>query len=123
MKMTLTACDFVEHFERIRLDQFTRAGLFALFEHLEEMEDATGEEMEFDCVAICCEFSESENFVDWAAGYFSDWTKDLGEDLSGPSEDESEDEFSDRADSVIRDYIESNGTLIEFNGGIIVSSF
>ena len=42
----------------IRPDNFTYHGLNALWSFFEEMEESTGEEMEFDPIAICVEFTE-----------------------------------------------------------------
>ena len=42
----------------IRPDNFSYAGLKALFEHLESYEDDTGEEIELDVIALCCDYSE-----------------------------------------------------------------
>ena len=44
-----------------RKDTFSYAGLEALFEYLEQLEEDTGEEMEFDMVGICCDYTEYEN--------------------------------------------------------------
>jgi len=34
----------------------------ALFDYLEELEDDTGDKIEFDPIAFCCEYSEYDNF-------------------------------------------------------------
>ena len=85
---------------------WTRSGALALAEYLEELEDGCGEQMEFCRVAIRCEYSEYESLLTWA----EDYGCDTGED------NENTEEF-------IRDYITERGQLIEFDGGIIVSSF
>lgn len=41
-----------------RSEQFSCRGLRCLFEYLEELEDSTGEEIELDVVALCCDYSE-----------------------------------------------------------------
>ena len=51
--------DFVEAFKKMdRQDNFSEEGLVALYDYIEEMEDATGEQIELDVVAICCDFME-----------------------------------------------------------------
>ena len=97
---------------------WTRAGAFALAEHLEQCEEDSGEEMELDVLAIRCDFSEYENLMDFAYQYTgkSDFWQSLGIDLDG---EEEEDEKQD----LIRSFINDHGTLIGFAGGIIVSSF
>lgn len=93
---------------------FSYSGAYALCEYLEEIESGSGEEMEFDCVALRCDYSEHESLQAWANDYFVDWRSDLSID---------EDADEDAIDDVIREYIQDHGQLIEFDGGIIVSSF
>ena len=40
-----------------RLDQFPK-GLRALFDYLEEFSEETGQPIELDVIALCCDFSE-----------------------------------------------------------------
>lgn len=61
-------------FERAFIDmgrenQFTYLGKKALFEHLEESEEACGEELELDVIALCCEFTEFESLKDFRERY------------------------------------------------------
>ena len=89
-------------------------------ESLVEYEEGSGEEMEFDAVAIRCDFSEYESLQEWAKDYFG--TDREGRGLKyhlSISEDADEDEI----DTTIRGYVTDRGQLIEFDGGIIVSSF
>lgn len=58
MKQTVNETDFRDAFHTIRPDNFSYEGLGALLEWLEEYEDSTGEEMELDVTALCCDFSE-----------------------------------------------------------------
>jgi len=124
MKKTLTTYDIADELLADDNAAWTRAGAFALAEYLEDYEDSTGEEMELDVVAIRCDFSEHANLQEWADEYFSDAqqaadTLNLTLDTNGESFEEDEDE----TDEAIRKHINDNGTLIEFDGGVIVSSF
>lgn len=59
MKQTVSQYDFADAFKKMdRADNFSYEGLKVLFDYLEELEEATGEEMELDVIAICCDFSE-----------------------------------------------------------------
>lgn len=58
MKTTVSIYDFRDAFIKVRPGTFSYGALGHLFEYLERMEEDTGEEMELDVVAICCEFSE-----------------------------------------------------------------
>ena len=40
-----------------RYDQFGYDGLLVLFDFLEQFEEDTGEEIELDVIALCCEYS------------------------------------------------------------------
>jgi len=118
MKKTLATYDIANELLQDQYANWSRNGAFALAEYLEEYEDSTGEELELDVVAIRCDFSEHESLIDWATGYFSQWRADLNID-----EDFEEDSNLEEIEEIIREYIQDNGQLIEFDGGIIVSSF
>jgi len=59
MKITVTESIFIDQFKAIRPDNFSYEGLELLFSMLEESEDSTGEQIELDVIAICCDYSES----------------------------------------------------------------
>ena len=51
--------DFLDAFRaQDRQDQFTYGAKRALFDYLEDLEDQTGERIELDVVALCCEYTE-----------------------------------------------------------------
>lgn len=79
-----------------RKEQFTRNGLRALFDYLEQYEDETGEEIELDVVALCCEYTEYSSMEDIKKDYPE--IKDL-------------------------DDLRDQTTVIEFDGGIIIQPF
>ena len=58
MKQTVYLDTFRNAFQEIRPNNFSHAGLSVLFEYFEEFEDSTGEEIELDVIAVCCEYSE-----------------------------------------------------------------
>jgi len=122
MKTTLSATEAAEILIADTCARWSRAGAFALVEFLEALEEDTGEEIEFDRVAIRCDFSEYASLQGWAEDYFSgNWKVEIG-----IAPDCIEEGISDIAlDQIIRIFImEKRGeTLIEFNGGVIVSRF
>lgn len=66
MKQTINFYNFSDAFRKAgRADQFTYEGQRAIFDYLEEYEDSTGEEVELDVVAICCEYMEYENLEEF----------------------------------------------------------
>lgn len=59
MKSHVNFYQFSDTFKRSDYkNKFTYQGLIALFDYLEELEDDLGEEIEFDMIALCCEYSE-----------------------------------------------------------------
>lgn len=59
MYIQITEAMFIEQFCIMdRMDNFSIDGLRALFEHYENLEEDTGESIECDVIAICCEWSE-----------------------------------------------------------------
>lgn len=65
MIKTINFYEFRSWFEQNRPDNFTYEGLKALWEMLEEYEDSTGEEIEFDPISLCCEYAEYEDMEDF----------------------------------------------------------
>ena len=60
---------FNDWFEKQRPDNFSYEGRFALFNYLEELENDTGDKIEFDPIAFCCEYSEYENIEEYNKDY------------------------------------------------------
>lgn len=117
MKITLSTNEVADHLFQDKDAGWTWAGARALAEYLEEVEESAENETELDVVAIRCDFSEYESLQDFANDYFG------GKDYKGElGLDEGEDD-EDTINEAIKSHIEDNGTLIEFEGGIIVSSF
>jgi hypothetical protein len=75
---------------------------------LEQIEEDTGADMDFDRVAIRCEFSEYTTAREAADNY--DWQ---------PDEDADEDESEKSA----LQFLQDRTTVIEFTGGIIIQDF
>ena len=114
MKQTLTVSDIADALRRDDNANWSPAGARAMAEFLDEN---TPDDAEFDRVEIRCNWSEYDGLRDWAEDYFgsiSAWESRLAVDP---------DTLPDDVDDMIRNYINDRGTLIEFDGGIIVSSF
>ena len=104
MKDTLTTTQSADMLLADENANWSYAGAIALVEYIESIEAGTGEEIEFDRVAIRCDYSEYESLQAWAKEYHGT-------------------EYKLEIDEAIRDYISDRGQLIEFVGGVIVSSF
>lgn len=121
MKSTLDTYQIADALRKDENADWSFKGAKALAEYLEEWEESTGEELELDVVAIRCDFSEYPSLQAWAFDYFGGEDKALEEfDME---RDDGRDYDEDELDEVIKEYIQDNGQLIEFEGGIIVSSF
>lgn len=116
MKYTMTTSEIATALRQDSNAAWSAAGAWAIAEYMEEYEKDSREEMEFDAVAIRCDYSEYANLQEWAVDYFG------GEDKA-KAEFEVEELDSDEAEEAIRNYIQDNGTLIEFDGGVIATSF
>jgi len=58
MYQTVNESAFIEAFESIRPENFSRPALRELFSYYENLEDNLGEEIELDPIAICCDWTE-----------------------------------------------------------------
>ena len=52
-----------------RQNQFSYDGINNLLEYFEEYEDSTGEQIELDVIAICCDFTEYEDLKEFHNEY------------------------------------------------------
>ena len=70
MKTTTTHHAFIEAFRiRDRVSHFDIDGLHALYQYLTDLEDDTGDQMELDVIALCCEFTRFEDIADYNEQY------------------------------------------------------
>ena len=115
MKTTITYDEFANAFltSGSYSNKFSREGLSALFDYFEDLEDSTGEEIQFDMIAICCDFTEYENLSDYNEQNDTEFTS-----LDSLIYDGSVDVIqSDHQDSVMRD-TECTHSFITQNRGI-----
>jgi hypothetical protein len=109
MKTTVNVYDFRDAFKRFDRDNFSYHGLGALFEYLEEYEDSTGQEIELDVVAICCDFSEYDTPEAAASEY--GWEFEDGDALEW---------LQDQTTAIPWESVNLDGVR---EGGIIVAGF
>jgi len=69
MKQSVNMYDFERAFKNFERDNFSYDGLKALFEYLEEYEDSTGEEVELDVIALCCDYMEYDSLKEYNDDY------------------------------------------------------
>ena len=64
MKESVNFSRFCDAFQ-IRKENFSYEGKQALFDYLEQYEADTGEEIELDVIALCCDYAEYDNLEDF----------------------------------------------------------
>ena len=69
MIQTICFSNFVDSFSDTYKNNFSYEGKQALFNYLEELEEETGEQIELDPIALCCDYSEYENLDELRADY------------------------------------------------------
>ena len=106
---TLTFSQFCDAFAEMgRTDQFSYAGKQALFDYLEEYSDSTGEPVELDVIALCCDYSE-DDYETIAESY---------------NIDVSDTEYGYDIKDMVRDYLEYHTIIIgEVPGGFVYAQF
>jgi len=97
MFQRITFSDFCDAFRRHgREDQFSYEAKRALFDHMEDLEEDTGEKIELDVVALCCDYQEDD--VDTIID-------ECGLDASDCEDDD------DRHD-LVEDFLDSHTTIV-----------
>ena len=117
MKLQLSTNYAVDLLRQDEYASWSYKGATALVEHLEDLEDELGEEITFNCIDFRCEFSEYKSLCDWLTSYYGSPLKEALES-AGIDHDKDEDEI----DELISEFILDRGTLVEFEGGVIVSA-
>jgi hypothetical protein len=117
MKLQLSTNYAIDLLRQDEYAGWSYKGATALVEHLENLEDELGEEINFNCIDFRCEYSEYHSVQDWLTSYYGMSLKESLE-CAGIDHDEDEDEI----DALISEFILNRGTLVEFEGGVIVSS-
>jgi predicted ArsR family transcriptional regulator len=87
-----------------RTDQFSYDGLKTIFDYLEELEQSSDTEFEFDVIGICCDFAE-QHWKDIAADYSIEL-------------DENKDE--EEQQEQVLDYLADEGVFVGINGDLII---
>jgi len=63
----INQADFISAFKSIRPDNFSYEGLKALYGYFEELGE--DQNIEFDVIAICCDFTEYDNLAEFNRDY------------------------------------------------------
>lgn len=80
MYVNVSFCKFCDYFRSAdRNDNFSYKGKRVLFDYLEQYEDETGEKIELDIIALCCDYQEM-TFPEVAENYSIDLSDCTDED-------------------------------------------
>lgn len=107
---TVYKSDFIDAFSNAgRLSNFSVRAREMLFEYLEEYSDSTGEPVELDVIALCCDFNED---------HWSDIANNYSIDLSDCDDE-------DEKIETVREYLEDNTYLIgkTYDGAFLYQVF
>jgi hypothetical protein len=114
MKTTVSLFDFQDAFLKSETykNNFTIDGLNALFDWFEEYERDVndGEEIDFDMVAICCEYSEYESALECA--------KEYGFELPNGNHNADDDN-----EALALSWLEDRTQVMPFEKGVIIANF
>lgn len=74
IKQTVSAYDVIEQAKAMnKIDNFGHDGWRALFQCLEGLSDETGDDIELDIVAWCCDFTRFESVEDYNSQYNTEY--------------------------------------------------
>ena len=109
MKQSVNFYDFERAFHNYdRYSNFGYDGLRVIYDYFEEYEESTGEEVELDVIAICCDVNMME---------FDDVISDYGLDDSDCEDDDDKQEL-------VRDYLNDNTSVLgETDNSILFFAF
>jgi hypothetical protein len=70
MNKKINIYEFVNDFKKSQYkNNFSIQGLRALFDYFEKLEEDLGEELEFDIIAICCDYTEYDTIEEFKKDY------------------------------------------------------
>ena len=93
-----------------RGDQFSYEGVEVLFDYLDNLSEDTGEPIELDVIALCCDYYESS---------IQELIDNYNIDLSEVDEDD-----PDSIIEVVREYLEDNTSVCgEVSNGFVYAAF
>ena len=128
MKTRVSVYDFRNAFMQSDTykNSFTYEGLAALFEYLEQYEEDTNEEIDFDMVALACEYSEYTSAWEAMEQYQSNDMPVV--DLQAYSDEHNGEgmdliEVQEAQEKMALEWLEERTQVIPFEKGILIQQF
>jgi hypothetical protein len=115
MKKTLSVHEIANELKNDQYAGWSYDGAMALAEHLDQMDQDSGDDTEFDVVAIRCDFSEYESAQDAASNYA--W------EFEGDEEEIDPMDLDEKREESALEFLKDNTVVIEFETGIIIQDF
>ncbi len=115
--MTLNFSQFIDNWPESRKNQFSYDALRAIFDYYEEYENDTKEKVEFDPIAICCEWSEYVSAWDAMEQYRPDDMPvegEAGDDLV---------EIQAKNEAAALEWLQDQTTVLIHDKGIVIIQF
>jgi len=114
MKQSINFSQFVDAFHaHARYDQFGYQALRVIFDYMEEYEDSTGEEVELDVIAICCDYNVND-----AATIARDYSIDLSH------LDAEDDDYEEQCEEAVLEYLNDHTMVLgQCKDGIVYQCF
>ena len=119
---TILQYQFVEMMQSARPDNFTVSGLRVLFDHLDGLSEDCGDNIEFDAIAIACEYTEAD-----AIEVYNRYTPDLNldDDEQAQFDQYHNTDQAHKLDDILKpkiiEYLECNTCFVgETSGGSLV---
>jgi len=101
----MTKSTFLNEWPESRKNQFSRDALCALFEYYDELSEDLGEEIEYDPIAICCEWGEYDSALEAGREYEPEGWQSMTEE--------------DGNESALN-YLRERTQIIELDGGSVL---
>jgi len=108
MKLTIGTYDIADYLVADTYGAWTRSGSLAMAEWLEQMEEDSGIEMEFNACEIRCSYSEYASVMEAASEY--GWEADASE-------------YAEQQEAAARHFLEERTEIRLFSGGVLVLNF
>jgi hypothetical protein len=114
MKQSINFSQFVDAFRAYdRYDAFGYQALRVIFDYMEEYEESTGEEVELDVIAICCDYNVND-----AATIARDYSIDLSH------LDAEDDDYEEQCEQAVLEYLNDHTMVLgQCVDGIVYQCF
>lgn len=106
-------------------NNFTYEGLKALHDYLDDLSEETGENIELDVIAVCCEYTE-ESFNDIINNYKIDMSEldDMNDKTEDGEDEYTEEEKQEKKIEIIRNFLMDETSIVgETAEGFVFACF